>query len=71
MSSKADVLHRSRRAFLSVLGMAGGAATVFALGRGMVGNDSPERAETPKPAAQSTGYHLTEHIRTYYDKARF
>ncbi|MEJ2687437.1 MAG: hypothetical protein P8124_09570 [Gammaproteobacteria bacterium] len=71
MSTKAKLLHRSRRAFLRVLGMAGGAATVLAFGRGVVANETVEREDAPAPQADSTGYHVTDHIRTYYEKARF
>jgi hypothetical protein len=71
MSTKVNVFYRSRRAFLRVLGLAGGAATVLAFGRGMVAEDPVDHGDAPESAAQSTGYHVTDHIRTYYDKARF
>jgi len=55
----------NRRGFLRSLGMGavvGGAA--MAAGAGTVVADE-------KPAKDGTGYRETEHVRTYYDLARF
>ena len=61
---------RSRRQFLKGMAATGGGAA-------LAGVATSSRAVTPqseteqekKPASQ--GYRLTEHVRQYYDKARF
>ena len=56
MSTKAKLLHRSRRAFLRVLGMAGGAATVLAFGRGVVANETVDHEDAPAPMAARASF---------------
>ncbi len=58
----------SRRDFLrntaTAVGAAGGAAVALATG-------SAEAAEPAPRADGSVGYHETDHIRTYYELAKF
>jgi hypothetical protein len=61
--SPMDKTKRSRRNFLVAVG-AGSAATVAAVAANTV---APVTAEAPKnAAAKSSGYKVTEHIRSYY-----
>jgi len=60
----------SRRGFLKSAAVAGGAATVTALGPRVQASVE----EQPRAAAETApkqGYHETPHIREYYEKARF
>lgn len=58
-----------RRRFLRDMAIAGGAAAV-ALKTKVNAADVPAEATDAGGTAESKGYHLTPHIREYYDKAR-
>jgi nitrous oxide reductase len=62
----------ARRTFLKAVAIAGGAVTVVAAGARVVAADAAT-AQTPAPQQRpaARGYHVTPHIRTYYDKAGF
>lgn len=69
MSKRQSTTQVSRRGFLKGAATAGGAAAVSAIVSGTA-------QATPITAAQAAtdqhlGYHETQHIRTYYHKARF
>jgi len=68
MSAKTLDQNKSRRAFLKEIATVGGATALAAVSGGAVAAE----VKTAKPAEQtkSRGYHVTPHIRTYYDKAR-
>ena len=69
MSTKSRSNTKGRRAFLRQLAAVGGAtATVAVAGRAVA---VPSVESAAKPEAVSRGYRLTEHVATYYDKARF
>jgi len=62
----------SRRGFLrrvALLGGAGGLATLAANTVTATQSAPATAADDPKPAKR--GYHETDHIRTYYEKADF
>lgn len=66
MSLKTQMESNGRRRFLKGLAVAGGAtAMVVATGTAVA---APEVTPVSKPATK--GYHVTPHIRTYYQKAR-
>ena len=68
MKRTSTVDPRSRRGFLKELAAAGGAVAV-------AGVASPALAANAEPAPHKTerpdGYQVTEHVKTYYEKARF
>jgi len=67
--SKHDTIVLNRRGFFARLaGVFGAVGTAVAL-RPQAGTDAEPVADPP--AAEKRGYHVTEHIRTYYRKARF
>lgn len=71
MSKRSKDVQKGRRSFLKGVAAAGGAATVAAAagGAAVVSSGRDEAQAAPAPA--SRGYRETEHIRQYYDKARF
>lgn len=64
-----DKVNTSRRAFVKLAAVTGGtiAVTGVSAKEPLSGPELP--ASTAKPSDK--GYHLTPHIQTYYDKARF
>jgi hypothetical protein len=64
--------HSARRRFLKGVAGVGGATVLVALGREYAAQDSENpttstsKSETHDPA----GYHLTPHIKSYYETAR-
>jgi len=69
MSTKSRSETKGRRAFLRQLAAVGGAtATVAVAGRAVA---TPGVESTAVPEPESKGYRVTEHVATYYDKARF
>jgi len=68
MSAKMLDQNKSRRAFLKEIATVGGATALAAASGGVVAAE----VNTAKPVeqAKSRGYHVTPHIRTYYNKAR-
>ena len=69
MSTKTRSETKGRRAFLRQLAAVGGATATVAVAGRAVAVPSVEAAAKPEPV--SRGYRLTEHVATYYDKARF
>lgn len=67
MSEKALGESKNRREFLKELATVGG-ATVLAAATGSAVAAEPSVTPTEKP--RSEGYHVTPHVRSYYDKAR-
>ena len=62
-----------RRRFLQQMMVLGGATGVgaMALGNAQAGNAmAPARGQPGQASSQNKGYRLTEHIRTYYEKAQ-
>lgn len=67
MKRNSDVDPKSRRGFLKDLAAAGGAAVVATVASPAIAE--PVSAE-PARADGPDGYKVTDHVRTYYDKAR-
>lgn len=67
MSKKALSERSNRREFLKGLATVGGATALAAVTRSAVAAE-PSVMPTEKP--RSEGYHVTPHIKAYYDKAR-
>ena len=70
MSKTSKTTREGRRDFLKGMAAVGGAATVAAAAGGAIAGTAQEPEATPAQA-KPKGYHLTPHIRAYYDKARF
>jgi hypothetical protein len=66
MKRTTNVDPRSRRGFLKDLAATGGAVAVASVAGPAV---AAPASEEPRPA-RSEGYRVTEHVQTYYDKAR-
>jgi hypothetical protein len=66
MKRTTNVDPRSRRGFLKDLAATGGAVAVASVAGTAV---AAPAAEAPQPK-KSEGYRVTEHVQTYYDKAR-
>jgi hypothetical protein len=67
MSGKTMVDGTERRRVLKTLVAAGGVTALAAVaGRAVAG----PAAKTSEPAPVARGYHETDHVRTYYSKAR-
>jgi hypothetical protein len=72
MGKEADKLQRSRRTFLKGMAVAGGTTVLVSVAAGGPAMAAAQQAQDQseiKP--DSRGYHVTSHIRTYYDKAGF
>jgi hypothetical protein len=67
MKRNSDVDPKSRRGFLKDLAAAGGVAVAAAVASPAIAEPVP--AETAK-ADGPDGYKVTDHVRTYYHKAR-
>ena len=67
MKRTPNVDPRSRRGFLKDLAATGGAVAVASVAGTAV---AAPAAETPERPARAEGYRVTEHVKTYYDKAR-
>lgn len=64
-------VQRGRRDFLKGMVVAGGAATAGVAVAGAITDAEAEPDVAAKPEVKRKGYHLTPHVRTYYDRARF
>ena len=69
MSKKTKLVKSSRRQFLKGAAVVGGAATLAVVAKGGAAEvqDTNEVAAAPE---KSKGYHVTPHIRAYYEKLR-
>jgi hypothetical protein len=67
MSKKALSESSNRREFLKGLATVGGATALAAVTGSAVAS---EPAVTPPEKPRSEGYHVTPHVKAYYDKAR-
>ncbi|NIR31988.1 MAG: formate dehydrogenase [Gammaproteobacteria bacterium] len=70
MKKRTTAVQKGRRGFLKNVALIGGAGTAAAVAGGAVAGVEPapqDQAQTP----EAKGYHVTPHIRTYYEKARF
>ena len=56
----------ARRDFLKTLGLASGAAAAVAATNATVAS-----ASEPRDSKKGSGYQETDHVRAYYDRARF
>lgn len=72
MTKPADPKGYDRRMFLRGVAGAGATTTVLVMtGRAVAGGgEAPEAGQGAEQAA-AKGYHVTSHIKTYYDKAQF
>jgi len=61
---------RERRKFLKDAALIGGAAGAATAVPGAVADTADDEPRQPAPAG-ARGYHVTPHIREYYQKARF
>ncbi|MCB2102461.1 MAG: twin-arginine translocation signal domain-containing protein [Rhodobacterales bacterium] len=68
MTDKTDKAAPSRRSFLKAAGLGAGAAGVAAVA--LKGTEA-EAAAAPKDGTTRAGYRETEHVRKYYELARF
>ncbi len=73
MTAPTDKAGQGRRRFLKGVMAVGGTTVLVAVGREAMVDAEPEttlpKADTaPQP---DQGYHVTAHIESYYDKARF
>lgn len=73
MSAASDTTQRGRRRFLKGVMAVGGTTVLVAVGREAMVDDEPQEvvSQTPSQADTQQGYHVTAHIESYYDKARF
>ena len=70
MRDKTKYIDAKRRGFLAGAAVAGGAAATGAARA--VGAPAPDAPGPEAPVApESRGYRVTEHVRRYYEKARF
>ncbi|MFQ5936848.1 MAG: twin-arginine translocation signal domain-containing protein [Acidiferrobacterales bacterium] len=69
MSRKSKPARKSRREFLKGAAVVGSAATLAAVAGGGAASVQ-EAKEVVKTSDKSKGYHVTPHIRTYYDLAK-
>lgn len=69
MRKQSNPVTASRRRFLKGLAAAGSVATVATIAK-VGGVNAQEEAMEAVPQSEKTGYHLTPHIREYYEKAR-
>ncbi len=60
----------TRRGFLKGAAVAGGAAAVSTVAGGVIAGQQTT-TDAPRETEQPKGYHVTPHIRAYYEKARF
>ena len=67
MSTKKEPNSLPRRDFLKVAGLASGALGAVAASL----YSEPAKAEAADDARRASGYRETEHVRTYYQLARF
>ena len=70
MSKTTHSVAARRREFLKLAAVASGAAAVAGIAGGATA-EVPEADESATGGSQSQGYHLTPHIKAYYEKARF
>lgn len=68
MSEKDEKRVESRRKFMKTMALTGGGAAMV-VSAASVGAAGP--AEEIQETETARGYHETEHIRNYYDKAQF
>ncbi|MEN8259381.1 MAG: twin-arginine translocation signal domain-containing protein [Pseudomonadota bacterium] len=70
MSDGQPKMNKTRRGFLrKALAAIGGGLMLAASGK--LSAQDPPAAEKKDPDAESAGYRETDHIRAYYDSARF
>lgn len=73
MSATNHTSRPARRRFLKGVMAVGGTTVLVAVGReAMVQDEVQQAASQPEQPAQPDGaYHVTSHIESYYEKARF
>ncbi len=59
----------NRRSFIKTVALLGGVAAWLGPGRASAEKTKPAPLP-PRPAKSSQGYHITEHIKKYYETAR-
>lgn len=73
MSAPDNSTHPGRRRFLKGVMAVGGTTVLVAVGREVVvddGGPSEQPVAAPERAPVKQGYRETDHVRTYYEKAR-
>lgn len=73
MTAPTDQKQQGRRRFLKGVMAVGGTTVLVAVGREAMVDAEPEVAVSKAQTAPQPdqGYHVTAHIESYYDKARF
>ena len=73
MTASSDTTRQGRRRFLKGVMAVGGTTVLVAVGREAMVDDEPQEVlSQPADASEpDRGYHVTGHIESYYDKARF
>ncbi len=72
MTKPTDPKGRDRRMFLRGVAGAGATTTVLVMtGNAVAAGGEATEAHEDGEQAGAKGYHVTSHIRTYYDKAQF
>lgn len=66
---RSDALVTHRRDFLKLALITGGALATSSIVSDVGATESDQEPKPPAP--QQQGYHVTPHIKDYYDKARF
>lgn len=74
MTASNDTARQGRRRFLKGVMAVGGTTVLVAVGREAMSGDAPD-ADVPHEQGAAVerdqGYHVTDHIASYYEKARF
>lgn len=68
---KPKFIDAKRRGFLQGAAVASGAAATGAVAAATGELDVTDAAPKVQPAANGKGYELTDHVKKYYEKARF
>lgn len=73
MTAPTDTTRQGRRRFLKGVMAVGGTTVLVAVGREAMVDAEPEEVLSQAEELPQTqqGYHVTAHIESYYDKARF
>ncbi len=71
MTDRRNDIRTGRRQFLKGVMAVGGTTVLVAVGAEAVSRDPQSDETDANEPAKKRGYHLTPHIETYYQKARF
>ena len=70
MDRPSENRHKGRRTFLKTIAFLGGIAAFLPARKGIGANRAGKRKTPGESAVRSQGYHLTPHIKKYYERAR-